>query len=192
MAAKPGVDQAREQALALAATLTLPVTARSLTAAEIARIDRRYLPIILCIFIAAALPLLAIFAVAGASGPGSVAILAGAIALLGTILWLIARRRAGARRDYVDPQILVEVGTDKLILRAPDRIEELDYAAIEAEFNFVRIRSNSYFLGLLVETPCGPLRLDDLSFQSGRAAAAALAGRLEADAVLPAHAAPMV
>jgi hypothetical protein len=47
MAAKLGADQAREQAFELPATLTLPVTARSLTAAEIARIDRRYLPIIL-------------------------------------------------------------------------------------------------------------------------------------------------
>jgi hypothetical protein len=178
MAAKLGADQAREQAIELAATLTLPVTARSLTAAEVARIDRRYLPIILGIFFAAALPLLAIFAVAGASGPGSVALLAGAIATLGAILWLIARRRAAARRDYADPEIVVEIGSDKLILRAPGRIEELDYAAIKVELNFARIRSNSYFLGLILETPLGPLRLDDLWFEHGRTAAAALVGRM--------------
>lgn len=178
MTAKPGAEQAREQALDLAATLTLPVTARSLTAAEIARIDRRYLPIILGIFIAAALPILAIFAVAGASGPGSVAIMAAAIALLGTILWLIARGRAAGRRDYVDPQITVEVGADKLILRAPGRTEEIDFAGMEAKVNFVRIRGNSYFLGLILGTPLGELQLDDLWFEHGREAAAALAGRL--------------
>jgi len=180
MAVKLGAEQAREQALELATTLTLPITTRSLTAAEIARIDGRYVPLILCIFLAFALPIFVFFAVAGGQGPGPVAFVAGAVALLGMMLWLFARRRARARSDYVDPGIVVEIGEEEMTLRAAGRAETLRYAYVKAEITFVRIRSNSYFTGLLVETPLGPLRLEELSFENGRNAAAALAGRMEA------------
>lgn len=185
MAILSGVQEARRQALEFAATLALPVTARSLTAAEVARVDGRYVPIILCIYFAVALPLLTIFAVAGAEGPGSVAILAGVVALLGVVLWLVARRRAGARRGYRDPDIVVEIGADAMTLRAPGRVEALDYADARASVTFARIRRSSYFLGMVLESPLGPLRLEDLSFKPGRTAAAALAGRLEAHGALP-------
>jgi hypothetical protein len=179
------LEEARAQALELAATVKLPVTARSLTAAEIARIDGRYVPIILCIFLVFALPLFLLFLFAGGEGPGSVALLAGAVALLGSVLWLFASRRARARGFYVDPQIVVEIGAERMILRAPGRIEELAYAGVKARIHHVRIRRSAYFLGLTLESPqFGPLRLEDLWFKPGRTAAAALAGRLEASGVL--------
>lgn len=185
MAILSGVEEARIQALELAATLTLPVTARSLTAAEIARIDGRYVPIILCIFFAFALPLLAIFAVASGSGPGSVMIVAGVMALIAALLWLIARRRARARADYLDPAIVIEIGAEGITLRAPGRIETLDYTEAKAGINYVRMRGATHFLGMALESPLGPLRLEDPSFKPGRTAAAALAGRMDAKGVLP-------
>ena len=185
MAGGFGIEhEARAQALAHARTLTLPVTARSLTGAEIARIDGRSVPILLGIFFALALPLLAIFALAEPGRPGALAITAGVVAALGALLWLIGRRRARARSGYRDPRTVIELGTDSITLRAPGRIETLAYADAQIAFNTVTLRNTTHFLGLVLQSPLGPLRLDDLWFKPGRSAAAALVGRMEAEGAL--------
>lgn len=63
-------EEARDQALALAERTPLPVTARSLTAAEVARINARFVPIMLGIFLFIALPLLLLFAFNPANARG--------------------------------------------------------------------------------------------------------------------------
>lgn len=185
MAGGFGIEhEARAQALAHARTLTLPVTARSLTGAEIARIDGRSVPILLGIFFAVALPLLVLFAVAEPGRPGELALAAAVVAGLGALLWLIGRRRASARSDYRDPQTMIELGTEAITLRAPGRLETLAYADAQIALEHVTLRNTTHFLGLVLQTPLGPLRLDDLWFKPGRNAAAALVGRLEAEGVM--------
>ncbi|HEX8366146.1 MAG TPA: hypothetical protein VF603_12775 [Allosphingosinicella sp.] len=173
---------ARDQALALAARTELPLVARSLTAAEVARIDGRATAVLLGIFAVFALPVLAIAALSGlAAGP--LAITAAIVALLAAILWLAGRRRARARRAYSDPQTELEIGPDAMTLRRPGRVETLAYADARIAWNTATPRGVPYFLGLSLETPDGPLPLDDLWFKPGRTAAAAVAGRIEAERV---------
>ncbi|MEA3018016.1 MAG: hypothetical protein QOI38_2738 [Sphingomonadales bacterium] len=170
--------EARAQALALAARTELPLVARSLTAAEVARIDGRASAVMLGIFGVFALPLLAIAAFSGLTA-GQLAITAAAVALFAAILWLLGRRRAHARRFYVDPQVELEIGPEAMILRRPDRVETLTYADARIAWKTATPRGVPYFLGLSLETPNGPLPLDDLWFRPGRTAAAAVAGRME-------------
>jgi hypothetical protein len=102
------------------------------------------------------------------------------------MLWLVGRRRTRRRRDYRDPRITVEIGEGGAVVRGPGRVHELGYAAAVVAFNTVNLRGASHFMGLVLESPLGPLRLDDLWFKPGRTAAAALAGKLEQQGVLPA------
>jgi hypothetical protein len=132
-----------------------------------------------------AIPLLILFAVAEPGQSGALALLAAAIAGLGALLWLFARRRGNARAGYRDPQIHVEIGPDAIGLSAPGRIETLSYAEAEIAFTCVTLRNTTSFLGLVLQSPLGPLRLDNLWFKPGQEAAAALAGRLEAAGRLP-------
>ena len=172
--------EARAQALALAARTELPLVARSLTAAEVARIDGRAPVVLLVIFGIFALPVLAIAAFSGLTR-GELAITAAIVALLAAILWLFGRRRARARRGYVDPQTELEIGPDAMILRRPGRVETLPYADARIAWKTATPRGVPYFLGLSLETPDGPILLDALWFRPGRTAAAA--GRMEAERV---------
>jgi membrane protein implicated in regulation of membrane protease activity len=169
--------EARDQALALAARTELPLVARSLTAA-VARIDGRATTVMLGIFGVFALPVLAIAALSGLTA-GQLAITAVAAALLAALLWLLGRRRARARRAYLDPQIELEIGPDAMTLRRRGRVETLTYADARVAWKTATPRGVPYFLGLSLETPDGPLLLDDLWFRPGRTAAAAVVGRME-------------
>ena len=175
--------KARDQALALADGQALPFTVRSLTAAEIARIDGRAPAVMVGIYAAFAVPLFAILALSGAAPPGEIAVAAGVAVLLGGIVSLIARRRARGRSGYRDPNIVLEVGPEDMTLRTPGRIETLGYSDAQVALSYVTMRGSPYFLGLVLDTAIGPLRIDDTWFKPGRTAAAALLGRIAADGV---------
>jgi hypothetical protein len=173
-----GGDEARDQALELAGRTTLPLTARSLTEAEIARVDGRVVPVLLGLYLVPALPLLLIAAFSGL-GAGALALTAAFAALLAGLLWVVAHRRARARNFYRDPQAVLEIGTDAMTLRTPGHVDKLAYADTRFAVESVRLRGATYFLGLVLETPRGPLRLEDLWCKPGRTAAAAVVGRVE-------------
>lgn len=176
------VGESRAQALALAARTELPLVARSLTAAEVARIDGRATAVMLGIFGLFALPVLALAAFSGLTA-GQLAITAAAVAFFAAILWLLGRRRSRARRSYADPQVELEIGPDAMTLRRPGRVETLTYADARISWTTATPRGVPYFLGLSLETPDGPLLLDDLWFRPGRTAAAAVAGRMESERI---------
>jgi len=178
-------SRARDQALALAATQTLPFSARSLTAAEVARIDGRAPAVLLGIYAAVAVPVLAIGALSGGLGSGGIAIAGAFAVVLGAILWLIGRRRARRRSGYQDPQTVLEIGAEGLTLRSAGRIDAIPYPDAKVALNHVTMRGVPYFLGLVLETPTGPLRLDDTWFRPGRSAAAILLGQMAASGVVP-------
>jgi len=178
-------DEARDQALALARRTPLPITARSLTEAEVARIDGRYVPVVLGIYLAGAVPLFLLFAFAGNPGVPQLALLLAAEAALGLLLWLLARRRARRRADYRDPRIVVEIGEGGATVRSAGRDYALGYREASVTFTAVRLRGVRHFLGLVLASPLGPLRLDALWFRPGRTLAAALAGKLAEHGALP-------
>lgn len=184
----PGVGQeARNQALAQARRERLPVTARSLTEKEVAKIDGRAPAVLLGIYGLFAMPLLAFLAFGGAARSlGALALGVAAALAMAAILWLVGRRWSRRRSSYRDPLIEVEIGEHGASIRSPGRVDALDYAEAIVTFNVARVNRVGHFMGLVLESPLGPLRLDDLWFKPGRSAAAALAGRLEERGVLPA------
>lgn len=171
-------DEALGQALELAGRTALPLTARSLTEAEVAKVDGRALPLILGLYAVLAVPVLLIAAFSGL-GAGALALTAAVAVSLGGLIWFFARRRARGRIGYRDPRAVLEIGTDAMTLRTPGHFETIAYADARMAVESVRLRGATYFLGLILETPRGPLRLEDLWYKPGRTAAAAIAGRME-------------
>lgn len=101
------------------------------------------------------------------------------------MLWFVARKRARKRADYRDPLVEVEIAQTAAIVRSAGREFPLPYPTIRVRFTVYRHKGSTHFLGLVMESPLGPLRLDDSWFKPGRTVAAALAGRLDANGVLP-------
>ena len=175
-----GDREALRQAISRAGELPLPVTARSLTAAEVARVDRILVPYGLGIFFFCfALVLLLILFDPDLRSPENLAIFAASALLIGLPLWLLLRRGARRRRDYRDPQIVVEVGEGGMTLRSPGRVDELAYDGADFTFFAPVLKGRAAFLGIALESPLHTLRLDDRWFKSGSAAAAAIVSKCE-------------
>ena len=100
-------------------------------------------------------------------------------------MWLFLRSRGRKRRDYVDPQIVVEVKEAGLTLRAPGRMVELPYDSAGFSFNAPTAENATFFLGIVLESPFDPLRLDDQWFRPGRNAAAAIVRRCDDGGMFP-------
>jgi len=178
--------EALHRALKLADKQTFPVTARSLTAAEVAAIDRSMVPIGLgfFLFFVFAILILLFFD----SSPGSretMAIVALFSLVLGLGLWLFLRSRGRKRREYRDPQIVVEVGEDGLTLRAPGRVNQLAFDSANFAFNATTMQNSTFFMGIVLESPFGPLRLDDLWFKPGKTAATAIVKKCDDAGMFP-------
>jgi hypothetical protein len=170
--------EARADAIALARSMPLPVKARSLTGAEKAALKRLIIPVFMGVYAVLALFAVAILASdSGAFARQQLLIAVPVIAVIGALLWLGVRRIAGS--GYVDPHMMVEVGEGGVTVRSPGRIDEIAYADAEVSFWAPSMRGRSHFLGLVLQSPIGPLRLDDRWFKPGRTAAAAIAGRME-------------
>ena len=177
---------ALHQALDIAAKQTLPLTARSLTAAEVAAVDRGMMPIALGFFLFFVVAILVMLLLD--SNPGNLETIAYVVPfslVLGLGLWLFLRSRARRRRDYRDPQIVVEVGKDSLTLRAPGRVSALSYDSADFAFHAPVAQNRSFFLGIVLESELDPLRLDDLWFKPGKTAAAAIVKRCDDAGMFP-------
>ena len=104
----------------------------------------------------------------------NLAIFASLALLTGLPLWLLLRWAARRRRDYRDPQIVVEVREGGLTLRSPGRIDELAFDGADFTFYAPTLKGRAAFLGIVLESPLNRLRLDDRWFKSGLSAAAAI------------------
>lgn len=175
--------QALEQALNLAAKNPLPLTARSLTAEEIATIDRRIYPIVFGLYGVGVVGIL-LFAWFGTEqGDGAVFPIAAIVALVLLVpLGLFARFKAGRRKDYRDPMASIEASLDGVTIRNAGRTARLDYReVVVAEFILLAgAKSRVLFLGVTLEGPFGPLRLENMAYQSGTVTAAAIVAQRHA------------
>lgn len=170
-----GDRDALHQALRIAGRQTLPVTARSLTAPEVSAIDRSMTRVGLGVFFVVVAAILVMIVLD--SNPNRLETLAFVVpfvVLIGLPFWLFLRWHARKRRDYRDPQIVVEVQESGLTLRSPGRVAELAFAGADFAFIAPVSKGRSVFLGIVLESPLDPLRLDDRSFKAGSAAAAAI------------------
>lgn len=176
------------QALEIAARNPLPLTARSLTAAENRALQRRELG---CLFDGGAtLLVIAPFTLLLSGDPAFAWAVApwclGAAPLVWALGWLL-KWRAG--RGYADPRIEIEASDEALTVRrggAPT--ERIDYAAAS-----VTVRPGAFdrnpFLAIVLDTPGGPVALDNSHFKRGRTTGAAILARMQAagGAVRPAE-----
>jgi hypothetical protein len=180
-------EQARQQAISLAGQRALPITARSMTAQEIAAIDRLYYPAILGAYAIGAIGLLAALWFGGdGEGHGLFAIAASAALILSLPLWLLARSKAGRRQDYRDPGIAVDAGADGIAIRHPGSTIHIAYADAAIAGFIVQAAAAAkgartrrvLFLGITLDTPLGPLAIENRSYKLGtRTAAAIVSGR---------------
>jgi hypothetical protein len=175
-------EQALEQALSLAAKNPLPLTARSLTAEEIAAIDRRIYPIVLGLYGvgAAGILLFAWFGTEGAAGVFPVAAIV-ALALL-LPLCLFARFKAGRRKDYRDPLVSIAASGEGITIRSAGREARLAYrdVAPDAYILLPGAKSRVLFLGVVLDGPFGPVRLENMAYQAGTITAAAIVAQRHA------------
>lgn len=174
--------QALEQALDLAAKHPLPLTARSLTAQEIAAIDHRIYPIIFGLYGVGAVGILLV-AWFGAEGKVDLFPIAAVVALVLLVpLGLFARFKAGRRKDYRDPLVSIAADGEGITIRSAGREARLAYRDI-ALSGFVLLpgaKSRVLFLGVALDGPFGPLRLENLAYRDGTITAAAIVAQRHA------------
>ena len=174
------------QAGDLARKQSATLSARSLTAKEVAAKDRFLLvwgtPIYLGIML---VPLILLASQGGREVEAVLPVLL-LIIYCGTILVAgVGVYRARRRSAYRDPHITLEVTPANLTIRDPDHEFVLDYAELEISFEKMamwdRYGKHVFFLGIALSTALGPLRLRDDWFLSGKAAAAMIVERCTKD-----------
>jgi hypothetical protein len=102
--------------------------------------------------------------------------IAGALVLLALVTWFKVRKL----RDYRDPCIRVEIGPDEVTVIGPAGRDARAYAALAPlELLSGSTKGSRYFIGIVLDTRLGPIRLQDDWYQSGKAAAGAILKRME-------------
>jgi len=160
---------------------TLPITARSLTEAEVAALESRMgrilFPIILGMLWMLIIPLL----FTGGRQAESLRGIMLPMGIFGTLfIWLVWQWRQKRQRRHCATPILVEVGADRLTLTSEGQIHHINYDGLVWHLLTWGGELDTYFVGIRLETPLGELRLEDGCFERGADAAAAivrLAGR---------------
>jgi hypothetical protein len=174
--------QALEQAVNLAAKNPLPLTARSLSAEEIAAIDHRIYPIVFGIYAVGAIGIL-LFARFGTEGEAGLFPIAAIVALVLLVpLWLFARFKAERRKAYRDPLQSVEASVDGVTIRDAGRTARIAYGevAVAEVILLSGAKSRVLFLGVALDGPFGPVRLENMAYKHGTLAAAAIVAQRHA------------
>ena len=172
-------DEALRQAIAMGKKVALPSTARSLTAPEVAATDRRGGLVVLGFYYAMAAFIVAavLFDGGGTANDGLIWWVLPLALLGGLPVMLLLRRRRLHRKDYRDPQTVVEAREDRITMRQPALVHDIDYRDVRFELIFLRQRRGTVYLGMVMPSPLGPLHLDERSFRNGTKTGAAIIAR---------------
>ncbi|MGQ0590133.1 MAG: hypothetical protein ACT4N8_11490 [Sphingosinicella sp.] len=162
-----------------AGNVPLPVTARSLTRAEMRARERRGLLWLGGAYLLFGAVCLAVIQLAETS-PTVVRWLPAGFAVTGLGLVLYAWLRLRRHRVYEDPGLAVEVGEDAVTISGPSESVVQPYDEVVVSRLVTRSPRNSvYFEGIVLETKLGPVALGDPGFAGGNAAAGAILRRLD-------------
>jgi hypothetical protein len=157
----------------------LPITTRTKTDAETRAVLKWAMPfLILCWIGFCIVGGLYVFD-AGQSIFSAIAAIVGVV-VLNALAWRPFARRRRQLSKYRDPQISLEVRESGMVLRAPGHVHELRFAGAVYTPLFVSPRGGTHFWGIKLETPIGPLSIENTWFLSGRSAAGAIVRRIEA------------
>ncbi len=174
---EPVEERAAAQALELANGLDLPVIARSQKANVVRGKGCLLAGIVIALSIALAILVVALIAGIGARGGSAGWQAIGYVLVLGfAFLCLSGLRRGwrGRRSDYVDPELAIEAGAEGVTFSRPGASRSQSYGEIRAQVLSIAVRHSVRFLGLELQSPLGPIRLDDALFVNGRNTAAAI------------------
>jgi len=97
-------------------------------------------------------------------------------------LWFFARFKAGRRKDYRDPLESIAASADGVTIRSAGREASLAYRDV-ALTGFALLpgrRSQVLFLGITLNGPYGPLRLENMAYKDGTITAAAIVAQRHA------------
>ena len=169
-------ERARQQGLE-AASPDLPVTARSLTPDEVRANDGRVMMIVFGVYLAVTLLLTLLVLV----GDGLPVWAAPAALFMAIPVGLFVRARARRRSDYRDPGIEVTVGKNAVTVRDAQHSATIDFAELSGcRISHYSSKTAVIFLGIELETPSGPLKLEEGWFKGGTRAAATIVKQLDA------------
>ena len=165
-----------DQAIGIAAGVTLPASTRSLTRAEAMGMDggRAMLLYLLALLV----PVVVIgLAIESNVDLKSKIIWMVVGAALTVIIYYVAKGVQQRRGAYVDPEIVVEVSEDGVSVRNPTGTHVLPDHELRYEFIHYSHDSSVTFMGIKLETPLGVLELQDQWYRDARKVAAAIAAR---------------
>jgi hypothetical protein len=101
---------------------------------------------------------------------------AGLVLLAAVITWFKLRKRRG----YRDPRLRVEIGPDEVAVVGPAGRDARPYGALTIiELLSGSTKSSRYFIGIVLDTRLGPIRLEDEWYSPGKAAAGAILKRMD-------------
>lgn len=178
----PDADMIR-QALRIAAGVELPVTARSLTIAEMGAVERRQWGCLLAPAFVIGLWLAAALVFDPPQRQGDAIVIAALLLALPVLLWAATHRRFRKPSDYVDPGLVVEVSGDGVTVAVSGGLHRLDFAQAAARFSYFLRRRGNGFNGLVLSLPGRPVAIGGPDMLHGLQAAAALVAGLVAAGV---------
>ncbi|HEY5711088.1 MAG TPA: hypothetical protein VIT38_04260 [Allosphingosinicella sp.] len=163
----------------------IPCVARSLTEGEARSFEhRRAMTMALSLLLALSVFLGMMWLTARSArdewamiGPTIGYVLAG-FAVLGVLVTGVRLRK---RRGYRDPRARVEIGEVEVVVTSPAGRDARTYSALAPiELLSGSSEGSRYFIGIVLDTRLGPIRLEDYSYNQGKAAAGAILKRMDA------------
>ena len=160
----------------------LPITTRTKSDAEARALVTWALPFLVLCWVGFCVLSVAYLFEPGQPVLSAIIVLAALVAIgVGTaFVYPIFKRRGRDLRTYRDPRISLEVRETGMILRAPGHVHELPFAGAAYTPLWTTARGGTHFWGIRLETPIGPLSIENTRFRSGRRASGAIVRRIEA------------
>ncbi len=93
--------------------------------------------------------------------------------------------QATRRSAYRDPRITLAVRKGEVEVRGVGQAHEISYDRAALTITIYWQKSSCHFVGIRLETPAGPIGIEDGNYREGRNAAAAICARLDALGRLP-------
>lgn len=168
-------ESARDMAFSLGEKLSLPVTARTLTVSEFRRNEWRFIALLAGVYaLFVGWIVISLVLDPGQESRRILSLFLPLAVVLAGILALVFRWRLKKHADYRDHRVAIEVTAGGVRIGWDGQSHALDYEDIRYTLCWQSVKGNTYFLGINLESPIGPIGLVDRWYRGGRDAAAAI------------------